>query len=68
MIDDAHDALTKISTVSGMVEAFGDEDRCRQIVEAMVWPRGRVCPACGFRQSTALAGRDEGGTARPGLY
>lgn len=68
MTDDAQDALANISTVSEMVEAFGDEDRCRQIVEAMVWPRGRICPACGFRRSTALAGRNEGCTARPGLY
>lgn len=43
-----------------MVEAFGDEDRCRELLEAMVWPRSRICPACGFRRSTALAGRDEG--------
>lgn len=68
MSDDARAGLAKISTVHDMVEAFSDEGRCRQLLEAMVWSRGRVCPACGFRKSTALACRDEGGTARPGLY
>jgi len=34
----------------------------------MVWPRGRICPACGYRRSTALAGRDAGRQVRPGLY
>ena len=34
----------------------------------MVWPRGRICPACGYRRSTALAGRDLGRQALPGLY
>ena len=51
-----------------MVEAFADEDQCRRLVAAMVWPRGRICPACGFRKSVALAGRDVGRKARPGLY
>jgi hypothetical protein len=60
--------LSKIKTVSDMVEAFHNEERCRRLLEQMVWPRGRVCPACGFRESIALAGRDTGAKARPGLY
>jgi hypothetical protein len=51
-----------------MVPAFADEQRCRRLLEAMVWPRGRICPACGCKDSTALAGRDVGRRARPGLY
>src|SRR5271154_6115180 len=62
-------ALSGIRTVEDMVGAFADEERCRRLVEAMVWPTGRVCPACGYRHSVALAGRDMGKfRARPGLY
>ncbi len=34
----------------------------------MVWPTGRICPACGYRRSIALVGRESGRRARPGLY
>jgi len=68
MTDDVRASLAEIATVDDMVEAFADEDQCRRLVEAMVWPRGRICPACGFRKSVALAGRDVGRKARPGLY
>lgn len=51
-----------------MVDEFRNEERCRHLLEQMVWPRGRICPACGFRESIALAGRDVGAKARPGLY
>jgi transposase-like protein len=61
-------SLAEIATVGDMVEAFSDEDRCRWFLEAMVWPRGRICPSCGFRESIALAGRDQGRKARPGVY
>jgi hypothetical protein len=39
-------SLAEIATVGDMVEAFSDEDRCRWFLEAMVWPRGRICPSC----------------------
>ena len=55
-----HDVLGGIDTVAGMVAAFADEERCRRLLEAMVWPHGRLCPACGCRDSIALAGRDLG--------
>ena len=64
-----HEVLLGIRTVAQMVEAFRDEERCRRLVEALVWPNGRVCPACGYKRSIALAGRDIGRyRARPGLY
>jgi Transposase zinc-ribbon domain len=63
------EVLLGIRTVAQMVEAFCDEERCRRLVEALVWPNGRVCPACGYKRSIALAGRDMGQyRARPGLY
>ena len=68
MVGGARAVLAGIRTVADMVAAFEDEDRCRRLLEAMVWPRGRICPACGYRRSTALAGRDVGRRARPGLY
>ena len=52
-----------------MVAAFADENRCRRLLEAMAWPRGRVCPACGYKKSIAIADREMGPfRARPGLY
>ena len=57
----------RVRTASEMMEAFSDEAECRRILEAMVWPDGRYCPDCGSLRSTALAGRDTGRKARPGL-
>jgi transposase-like protein len=63
------EVLLGIRTVAEMIEAFRDEERCRRLLEAMIWPQGRVCPACGYKRSIALAGRDMGRyRARPGLY
>jgi transposase-like protein len=63
------EVLLRIRTVAEMIEAFRDEEGCRRLLEAMVWPNGRVCPACGYKRSIALAGRDMGRyRARPGLY
>ena len=61
--------LSGIRTVAEMIEAFRDEERCRRLLEAMVWPHGRICPACGYKRSIALAGREMGRhRTRPGLY
>src|SRR4051812_7942997 len=60
--------LAEIRTVADMTEAFRDEERCRRLLEAMVWPGGRICPGCGCRRSIALAGLELGRRARPGLY
>jgi hypothetical protein len=68
MANGAREILAGITTVGDMVTAFADEECCRRLLEAMIWPRGRICPARGCRQSTALAGRDIGRRARPGLY
>lgn len=65
---DARSILSGIATMRDMTLAFRDESRCRQLLEALVWPNGRICPACGFRKSVALTGRDMGKRARPGLY
>jgi transposase-like protein len=52
-----------------MIVAFRDEEHCRRLLEGMVWPDGRICPACGYKRSIAIAGRDTGKRrARPGLY
>ncbi len=61
--------LSNIRTVDDMVAAFQDEEQCRRLLEGMVWRAGRICPACGYKRSTAIAGRDMGKRrARPGLY
>ena len=41
-------------------QAFRDEEHCRRLLETMVWPDGRICPACGYKRSIAIAGRDTG--------
>lgn len=69
MSEDVLAVLSVIRTVDDMTKAFSDEERCRRLVEAMVWPNGRICPACGYKRSIAIAGRDMGKRrARPGLY
>lgn len=61
--------LSNIRTVEDMIAAFRDEEHCRRLLERMVWPDGRICPACGYKRSIAIAGRDFGKRrARPGLY
>ena len=62
------EVLARIITVPDMVRAFQDEHHCRRLLEAMVWPGGRICPACGYRRSIALTGRESGKRARPGFY
>ncbi|QRM35973.1 IS1595 family transposase [Microvirga sp. VF16] len=62
------EVLARIITVPDMVRAFRDEHHCRRLLEAMVWPGGRICPACGYRRSIALTSRESGKRARPGLY
>jgi hypothetical protein len=39
--------LSNIRTVEDMVAAFRNEKHCRRLLEGMVWPNGKVCPACG---------------------
>jgi hypothetical protein len=48
------EALAGITTVPDMVQTFRDENHCRRLLEAMLWPNGRICPACGYRRSIAL--------------
>jgi hypothetical protein len=57
-----------ITMVWDMVRAFWDENHCRCLLEAMVWPTGRICLACGYHRSIALMGRESGKWARHGLW
>lgn len=61
--------LSSIRTVEEMSVAFRNEEDCRRLLETMVWPDGRICPAGDYKRSIALAGRDTGKRGvRPGLY
>ena len=60
--------LSRVTTVSDMIRAFQEENHCRRLLEAMVWPHGRICPSCGYRRSIVLTDRESGKRARPGLY
>lgn len=50
------ETLSGICTVEETVAAFREEEHCRRLLEGMVWPDGRVCPACGYKRSIAIAG------------
>ena len=54
-------ALTNIRTAEDMVVAFRDEEQCRRLLESMVWPAGRVCPACGYKRSIAIDLKSDAG-------
>lgn len=62
------EVLARITTVPDMIRAFQDESHCRRLLEAMVWPKARICPACGYRRSIALTSWENGKRARSGLY
>ena len=47
MTELAREILARVTTVSEMVVAFQSEERCQRLLEAMIWPRDRICPACG---------------------
>lgn len=68
MLESVQETLGRITTIAEMMEAFSDKDRCRRLMEELVWPHGRICPACGYRRSASIAGRDRGKSKRPGLY
>ena len=46
MVADRLGALGELRTLDEMTAAFADEDRCRDVLEALVWPKGAVCPFC----------------------
>ncbi len=66
MASAVREVLARAATVSDVVAAFRNEERCRGLMEAMVWPRGSLVPR-GCRESTALGGRDVGGECAPAL-
>ncbi len=43
---------------------FPDESACRNYLEKVIWPLGRVCPHCGGLKSWRI----KGDSSRPGLY
>jgi transposase-like protein len=42
-----------------LVEQFGSEDRCRAYLEALRWPEGVRCPACGFESISRIKTRNQ---------
>src|SRR5687767_12011369 len=58
MVADRLGALGELRTLDEMTAAFADEDRCRDVLEALVWPNGAVCPFCGSRNGRRRGGKD----------
>ena len=46
---------------------FNDENKAREALETIVWPKGRVCPHCGNVDQDKIA-KAQGKAVRPGLY
>jgi transposase-like protein len=42
-----------------LVEKFGSNDRCRDYLEAIRWPEGVACPACGSRSVSRIKTRKQ---------
>ena len=48
-----------------LLKIFTDEDAARELLEALNWPDGPICPHCGtVNEATKL----EGKSTRPGVY
>ena len=45
--------LSRVTTVSDMIQVFKDEDHCRRLLEAMVWPNGRICRGLMVKRASA---------------
>ena len=58
MVADRLGALGELRTLDEMTAAFADEDRCRDVLEALVWPNGAVCPFCSGRNGRRRGGKD----------
>src|SRR5689334_10588218 len=58
MMADRLGALGELRTLDAMTAAFADEDRCRDALEALVWPYGAVCPFCGSSNGRRRGGKD----------
>lgn len=58
MVADRLGALGELRTLDAMTAAFADEDRCRDVLEALVWPDGAVCPFCSGRNCRRRGGQD----------
>jgi transposase-like protein len=58
MVADRLGALGELRTLDEMTAAFADEDRCRDVLEALVWPNGAVCPFCSGRNGRRRGGQD----------
>ena len=60
------------SVLSGLAQAYGDETKARELLEAWRWPHGPVCPHCQnggdktISKLAARAGSPHG--VRPGVY
>src|SRR5579864_4167536 len=43
----------------GLMDAYGSEDRCREILEELRWPDGVTCPKCGGSKVSHVSTREQ---------
>lgn len=56
--------LDRVKSFEDLRVAFPNDRACRQLLESIIWRRGRFCPHCGGLKTWAIRGK----TARYGLY
>src|SRR5271166_1404899 len=47
------------TTLVGLIEDFGSEDKCRAYLEELRWPDGLVCPRCEGTSISRIAARNQ---------
>jgi len=51
--------LMESTTLVGLIEDFGSEDKCRAYLEELRWPDGLVCPRCEGTSISRIAARNQ---------
>jgi len=51
--------MTEAIDLCGLIQKFGDEQHCRNYLEALRWPKGVICPKCKGAKISSILKRDQ---------
>jgi transposase-like protein len=51
--------MTEAIDLCGLMQKFGDDQRCRDYLEALRWPNGVICPKCKGNKISSILKRDQ---------